>query len=95
MLDAGDDFVILERNGGAGSSFETMPAHRTLISLNKRLTGRSDPEFNLRHDWNSLLDHPSITPMTKRTKERWPHADILVEYLRDYAASPGLSDHIL
>ena len=33
---------------------------------------RSDPEFNLRHDWNSLLDHPGVTMMTNRTADRWP-----------------------
>ena len=25
---------------------------RKLISVNKRFTGRSNPTFNLRHDWN-------------------------------------------
>eukprot|EP00658_Telonema_sp_P-2_P076801 TRINITY_DN6801_c0_g1_i8.p1 TRINITY_DN6801_c0_g1~~TRINITY_DN6801_c0_g1_i8.p1 ORF type:complete len:791 (+),score=140.24 TRINITY_DN6801_c0_g1_i8:152-2524(+) len=59
------------------------PRHRKLISLNKRFTGREDPEFNLRHDWNSLLDHP-IPPMTSRTPERWPPADVLVGYLREF-----------
>ena len=47
-------------------------------------TGRSDAEFNLRHDWNSLLD-TDTEPITNRTADRWPAADVLVEYLRDFA----------
>ena len=34
---------------------------------------------------NSLLDQPDVVPMTNRTKERWPAADTLVEYLGDFA----------
>ena len=34
---------------------------------------------------NSLLDQPDVAPMTNRTKERWPPADTLVEYLRDFS----------
>ena len=32
-----------------------------------------------------MLDNPSVTPVTNRTKERWPPADVLVKYLQDYA----------
>lgn len=42
-------------------------------------------DFNLRHDWNSLLDHPGGPPVTVRTAERWPPADVLTEYLHDFA----------
>jgi len=49
-------YVILDRSpNGAGEFFRKFPRHRTLISNNKRYTGKSDPEFNLRHDWNSVL----------------------------------------
>jgi hypothetical protein len=41
--------------------------------------GREDPEFNLRHDWNSLLGNSDIEPIPVRTKEQWPAADTLVE----------------
>ena len=65
--------------------FAKYPRHRKLISLNKRFSGRSSPEFNLPHDWNSLLDNDDVPPMTARTPERWPPADTLVQYLREYA----------
>ena len=41
----------------AGSFFERYPRHRTLISINKRYTGKVNREFNERHDWNSLLSN--------------------------------------
>jgi hypothetical protein len=50
------DFIIFERQQIPSSFFARFPVHRQLISLNKRFTGRDNPEFNMRHDWNSLLD---------------------------------------
>ena len=56
------DYVILERAGSVGSYFRKYPRHRQLISINKRNTGHEDdepkrsPEFDLRHDWNSLVN---------------------------------------
>ena len=85
MLLAGRQFVIYERNAGPGSFFSQFPIHRKLISLNKRHTGRSSTEFNLRHDWNSLLGNDDCASVPTRTTERFPHADVLVEYLRSFA----------
>src|SRR5436309_2806340 len=53
---AGHSYLILEGGDGPGSFFKQFPRHRTLISNNKVHTGSTDPEFNLRFDWNSLLD---------------------------------------
>lgn len=85
LLNAGRDFVLLEREAHAGSFYSKFPVHRRLISLNKRNTGRDNVEFNMRHDWNSLLGS-DVAPMTNRTKERWPSADTLVQYLHEFAA---------
>ena len=60
MLKRGWDYITLERNARPGSFFESYPVHRQLISLNKRYTGRQSKEFNLRHDWNSLLETVSL-----------------------------------
>ena len=59
LLNAERDFVLLEREAAAGSFYARFPVHRKLISLNKRNTGRDNEEFNMRHDWNSLLDTDS------------------------------------
>ena len=85
MLAAERDYTIFERAATAGSFFQRFPIHRKLISLNKRNTGRDNPEFNLRHDWNSLLGNDECLPVTNRTTDRFPSADILVEYLQDFA----------
>jgi len=48
----------VERGSRVGTFWETYPRHDQLISLNKRYTSRPREEFdefNLRHDWNSLL----------------------------------------
>ena len=55
LLAAGRDYVIFERGTGPGSFFERFPIHRQLISLNKRHTGRDNPEF-------SEPAHPASSP---------------------------------
>lgn len=82
---AGRDYIIFERSSAPGSFFERFPIHRKLISLNKRHTGRDNSEFNLRHDWNSLLGNTECASVPSRTTERFPHADVLLAYLRDFA----------
>ena len=72
MLNRGWDYVMLERKPSAGSFFDRYPVHRQLISLNKRFTGRKDHEFNLRHDWNSLLENDDVLGVPNRTSDRFP-----------------------
>eukprot|EP01043_Picozoa_sp_COSAG02_P000460 COSAG02_NODE_8_length_60691_cov_104.994752_26_plen_293_part_00 len=93
MAHASMDYVILEKERTPGSFYESYPRHRKLISINKRFTGRADTMFNMRHDWNSLLD-TNVLEMTNRTEERFPHADVLVDYLRDFAAEQEDSGRI-
>ncbi|XP_048575834.1 FAD-dependent oxidoreductase domain-containing protein 2 isoform X2 [Nematostella vectensis] len=82
---AGRDYVIYERDGLAGSFFRKYPRHRKLISINKRFTGRSNKEFNLRHDWNSLISDDESLLFREYSDEFYPPADNLVKYLNDYA----------
>ncbi|CAE7753178.1 FOXRED2, partial [Symbiodinium pilosum] len=90
FLHAGRDYVIFEKQPRAGSFFEHYPRHRKLISLNKRKVreGRSD-DFAFRHDWNTLIDvraaENRTPPVTARSKELFPHASVLVEYLQEFA----------
>lgn len=94
LLHAGRDYVIFEKQARAGSFFEQYPRHRQLISLNKRKVreGRS-ADFAFRHDWNSLIDvrepKDRTPPVTERSKELFPHASILVEYLQEFAEEQG------
>jgi thioredoxin reductase len=86
---AGRDYRILEAGPTAGTFFRTFPRHRTLISNNKRFTGQTDPEFNLRMDWNSILSDggPLFTTYSKRY---FPAADDMVRYLTDFATALDL-----
>ena len=86
MQRAGWDYQLLEADE-VGSFFVRYPRHRQLISINKIYTGRDDREYNLRHDWNSLLVEEDDAPMpfSEYSEEYFPPADALVSYLRDFA----------
>ncbi|XP_029691895.1 FAD-dependent oxidoreductase domain-containing protein 2 isoform X5 [Takifugu rubripes] len=85
------DYIILERNTGPASFFRKYPRHRKLISINKVNTGRQNYEFNLRHDWNSLLsDKPNL--LFKRvSSEFYPPADSIILYLNMFEKELGLN----
>ncbi len=76
-----------------GSFFQKFPRKRKLISLNKRFTGELNEEFNLRHDWHSLLskDDEEIFKFTNYSKENFPKADTLVKYLADFTENFNLN----
>lgn len=78
------DYIILEKASSSGDFFKKYPIHRKLISVNKVNTGSTDKEFNLRHDWNSLLSDDERLLFKEYTKEFYPHADCMVKYLNDY-----------
>ncbi|XP_037544405.1 FAD-dependent oxidoreductase domain-containing protein 2, partial [Nematolebias whitei] len=75
------DYIILERNSGLGSFFNKYPRHRKLISINKIHTGRQNREFNLRHDWNSLLSDKPDLLFRRVSEEFYPPADAFPLYL--------------
>ncbi|XP_022529339.1 FAD-dependent oxidoreductase domain-containing protein 2 [Astyanax mexicanus] len=84
------DYIILERNTGPGSFFQRYPRHRKLISINKIYTGRQNKEFNLRHDWNSLLsDQPDLL-FQRVSEDLYPHADAYPLYLSMFERELGL-----
>ncbi len=68
----------------SGSFFIDYPRHRRLISINKRNTGEKNRKFNLRHDWNSLLTDDDQLRFTHRSKQLFPSADLMVDYLNDF-----------
>lgn len=79
------NYCILEKSEISGSFFAKYPRQRNLISINKVYTGYTDPEVNLRWDWNSLLcDNPDLV-FKNYSKEYFPHSDDLVRYLQDFA----------
>ena len=65
-------------NDSLGSFYVRYPRHRTLISINKRFTGTTNHEFNLRHDWNSLISNNRSLELRHYTDEYFPNADTYV-----------------
>ncbi|XP_047642332.1 FAD-dependent oxidoreductase domain-containing protein 2 [Phacochoerus africanus] len=87
---AGRDYTVFERAAGPGSFFTRYPRHRKLISINKRYTGKANAEFNLRHDWNSLLSHDPQLLFRHYSSAYFPDASDMVRYLGDFADRLGL-----
>jgi thioredoxin reductase len=82
---ANHNYMILEAGDSPGTFFKKFPRHQKLISINKVYTGYSDPEINLRWDWNSLLNDSKEMQFKNYSKEYFPHTDALVNYLGDFA----------
>ncbi|XP_070546725.1 FAD-dependent oxidoreductase domain-containing protein 2-like isoform X2 [Ptychodera flava] len=85
------DYLILEGSNRPGNFFTTQPRHRTLISINKIHNPFPEKEYNMRHDWNSLLCDDDTLRFTKYTEELFPNADVLVRYLNDFAHKNNLN----
>ncbi|XP_075038820.1 FAD-dependent oxidoreductase domain-containing protein 2 isoform X2 [Mixophyes fleayi] len=85
LEDSMRDYIVFERNQNPGSFFDRFPRHRKLISINKQFTGRRNKEFNLRHDWNSLLSQDELLYFSRYSREFYPHADDMLRYLKDFS----------
>ena len=70
--------------------FYRYPRHRKLISINKIHTGRRNREFNLRHDWNSLLSDKPDLLFKRVSSEFYPPADAFPLYLSMFVKELGL-----
>lgn len=80
----GHPYCILERAPVAASFFDHYPQSGKLISINKKNTGSDSYEFNLRHDWNSLLNDEKMS-FTSYSDEYYPAKEDLVRYMNDFA----------
>lgn len=74
-----------------GSFFATYPRHDRLISINKRHTGKTNKEFNLRHDWNSLISDDDSLRFPLYSKDFFPNRLSYVKYLNDFERRTGLN----
>jgi thioredoxin reductase len=91
LQQSGHRYLILEGGDQPGTFFQTFPRHRKLISINKIHTGSTDPEFNMRHDWNSVLSDDEDVRFKEYDQDFFPSADKLVTYLRDYTERHALN----
>ena len=83
-------YVIFEKNDNCGSFFNHYPHSGKLISINKIHNGKDDPDFNLRHDWNSLLNNDNFL-FKNYSKEYYPESKDLHKYLNDFASHFNLN----
>src|ERR1700723_1193578 len=78
-------YLVLEEGERAGTFFNKFPRHRTLISINKTITGIKNHDTNLRWDWNSLISDDHDFRFASYSDKYFPSADSLVRYLCDFA----------
>merc|ERR1719427_448536 len=78
-------YIVFEKGSSAGTFSKKYPIHRKLISINKRFTGSTNKEFNMRHDWNSLISDGNEIVMTSYSKDLFPDATTYVNYLNDFS----------
>jgi thioredoxin reductase len=84
------NYIIIEKGENAGTFFSKYPHTENLISINKKYTGNDNEEFNLRHDWNSLLNDEKLL-FTNYSEEYYPSNKDLVCYLNDFAINNKLN----
>lgn len=84
------NYTIIERSDQSGSFFSKYPLSGNLISINKKYTGSDNVDFNMRHDWNSLLNDENIK-FTDYSDDYYPKNESLVEYLNDFAVKSELN----
>lgn len=88
---SGLDYLIIEKNDTAASFYKKFPIHRSLISINKKHNYFTEDTFNLRHDWNSLLSDNKSLRFTEYSDELFPSADLLYQYMNDFANDLSLN----
>ncbi|XP_067937760.1 FAD-dependent oxidoreductase domain-containing protein 2-like [Watersipora subatra] len=81
----GRRYVVYEAQPRAATFFEKLPRNKRLLSLNKKYNFFEEAEFNLRHDWNSLLSDDGEMKFTSYSDELYPNSGDLAQYLNDFA----------
>ena len=77
-------YTILEKSSSSASFFNKFPHSKGLISINKKYTGETNKDFNLRHDWNSLLNDENLL-FSDISDELYPSSDDLYKYLNNFS----------
>jgi len=77
------NYLVIEKEACCGSFFKKYPLSSKLISINKRFTSNKNGDFNLRHDWNSLLNNDDFL-FKNHSSDFLPDANDLHSYLNDF-----------
>jgi thioredoxin reductase len=77
------NYLQIEKTDVCGSFFNKFPHGSQLISINKKNTGSDNLDFNLRHDWNSLLNDEDHL-FNNYTDKFYPDSKLLFQYFNDF-----------
>ena len=77
------NYIILEKEQHVGTFFDKYPLSSSLISINKSFTSNKSSDFNLRHDWNSLLNYDDFL-FKKYSSDYFPNSNDLFKYLNEF-----------
>lgn len=81
--------VVLEAEAEVGSFWRRYPRSRQLISFNRVHSIYTDPELQLRWDWNSLLTEGYELLFRDYSRRLYPHAEEMHRYLQEFARRYG------
>lgn len=84
------NYIVLEGSEHCASFFYKYPHSSKLISINKKYTGKDNADFNMRHDWNSLLNDESFL-FNEYTDEFYPESKYLYEYINKFQEKNNLN----
>ena len=84
------NYIILEKTNFSGSFFDKYPLSSKLISINKTFTGNNNSDFNMRHDWNSLINDEDFL-FKNYSNEYYPDSSDLHKYLNDFSIKNELN----
>jgi protoporphyrinogen oxidase len=84
------EYLVIEKSDCVGNFFYNYPHAGDLISINKKYTGNDNNDFNLRHDWNSLLNDENLL-FTNYSDKFYPSKETLTEYLNDFYEKNNLN----
>jgi lysine/ornithine N-monooxygenase len=77
------DYIILEKTDSCGTYYKKYPHSKKLLSINKKNNNSIDNDFNLRYDWNSLLNDENFN-FTDYSDDYYPSNDDYYKYLNDF-----------
>jgi thioredoxin reductase len=78
------EYVVLERNLSSGSRYKDFPQSNNLLSINKKNNDNQNEDYNLRYDWNSLINDENFL-FTKYSNEYYPLNTDLHKYFNDFS----------
>lgn len=78
------EYIILERNSTCGSLYQNYSDNKKLLSINKKYNNHDNYDYNLRYDWNTLLNDENFS-FKDYSDDYYPYSKDLHKYLNDFS----------